>query len=112
MSFILTMLLLGIGVITFFTLSAVGHVSNAIKGLAARLEAIFIEGEQSADERRQHTHAYIGKALIEDRLLPYLGFQEPQPSEQERQFDEIIASPEFRQIVEADAKARVKGSTL
>jgi hypothetical protein len=98
MLLVLTTLLLVIGVIAFFTLSAVGHVSNALKAFAARQEDLFIDGE--------HTRAYVGKALIEDRLLPHLGYREPVPSESEQRFNAIVTTPEFKQIVEDDAKAR------
>jgi hypothetical protein len=46
------------------------------------------------------------KTLIEDRLLPHLGFKEPVPSESEQRFNAIVTTPEFKQIVEDDAKAR------
>jgi hypothetical protein len=104
MSLILLTLLLVIGVIAFLILSAVGHVSGAVTALAARQEELFLKSEESADERKQHINTYLGKALIEERLLPHLGFEEPEPSEQERQFNAMVSSAEFQRVVEEDAK--------
>jgi hypothetical protein len=101
MLLVLTTLFIVIGVIAFFTLSAVGHLSNALKAFAARQEDLFIDSE--------HTRAYVGKALIEDRLLPHLGYREPVPSESEQRFNAIVTTPEFQRIVVEDAKARFEG---
>jgi hypothetical protein len=90
--------------VSYLTLTAVRDTLARIDLLHDAVLVLDDDATERSESLHQFTRRYIGGKLIEERLFPHLGIREPEPSEQERQFNAICNSAEFKQAVENSAR--------
>jgi hypothetical protein len=112
MVFVICILALAILGVSYLALSVVKDALARIDLLHDAVLAIDDDAAERSESLHKLTRRYIGTKLIEDRLFPFLGVKEPEPSQEEITFNAIANSPEFEQSVIDDARKQCEASGI